>query len=168
MDFNPTERQKELLEPFRALCSGTIEPEAGRIDRERAFPRENIKRLGEAGYLGLLFPEEYGGASEGMLTYAILGEELAKSCPTTFLAAMYSSLICAGLIHEFGSDEAKKQTLPGLLSGELVGAVALTEPGCGSDYEAMKTIFAASGDRFTLDGTKMYVTNGSAADVAIV
>lgn len=168
MDFNPTERQKALLEPFRALCGGTIEPEAARIDRERAFPRENIRLLGEAGFLGLLLPETYGGSGEGMLTYAILAEELAKACPTTFLTTMYSALLCGGLIHAFGSDEAKRQYLAGLVSGDLVGAVALTEPGCGSDYEAMQATFAASGDGVTLNGEKMYVTNGAAADLAIV
>ncbi|MBI5968138.1 MAG: acyl-CoA dehydrogenase family protein [Deltaproteobacteria bacterium] len=170
MDFELTEEQKEFRKNFRAFCEKEIVPRASRVDAEAAFSFENQRCLGEIGFFGLPFPEKYGGIQKPILTCTIAWEELARACPSTFLSCGLSSLFSGMAIHLFGSEEQKQTYLRKLISGEKIGAFALSEPHCGSDMAALKTEARKEGEGrgYILNGTKAFVTNGPIADFVIL
>ncbi|NWF55669.1 MAG: acyl-CoA dehydrogenase family protein [Syntrophaceae bacterium] len=168
MDYELSAEQKKLKADFRAFCNKEIAPRAPSVDKEGAFSFENHRRLAEIGFLGLPFPEEYGGGGKPLLTCALAWEELARACPSTFLSSGIGCLLPGMAVHLFGNGAQREKYLAGLTRGDKIPAWALTEPQTGSDFAALKTQARKQGSSYTLDGTKSFVTNGAMADWVVV
>jgi alkylation response protein AidB-like acyl-CoA dehydrogenase len=168
MDFALTEDQKNLKESFARLCSKEIAPKAEFIDKEAIFPKESIELLAKSGYLGMGFPEEYGGNPGDSITKAVLGEELAKTCAATYLSAGASAGLFAVPVWKFGTEAQKKKYLTSVLSGNKIGALAITEPHAGSDVLNIKTTAQKHGNKWIINGSKTFITNGPVADYYVV
>jgi alkylation response protein AidB-like acyl-CoA dehydrogenase len=168
MDFNFTDEQKMLREMVRKFVDNELKPIAEKIDEEEKIPRELIDKMAELGFLGISFPVEYGGAGMGEMGYCIMQEEIGRGCASTatFIGAHQS--IGASGIHMFGTEEQKKKYLVPLAEGKKIGAYALTEPNAGSDAFATETVAEEKDDHFLLNGRKIFITNGSFADVFTV
>ncbi len=168
MDWTFTDEQKMLREMVRKFVDNELKPIAEKIDEEEKIPRELIAKMAELGFLGIAFPVEYGGAGMGEMGYCIMQEEIGRGCASTatFIGAHQS--IGASGIHMFGSEEQKKKYLVPLAEGKMIGAYALTEPNAGSDAFASETVAEEKDDHFLLNGRKIFITNGSFADVFTV
>ena len=139
MDFKLSDEQKLIKANMRKFAKKYVDPIAAEIDESGRYPEEVIKLLGEKGYMGMPFPEEYGGAGVDYLTYAIAVEELSRSCAATgFTMSVHTGLAC-GPIALFGNDEQKKKYLTPMAKGEHIGAFALTEPGAGTEVGSATT-----------------------------
>jgi isovaleryl-CoA dehydrogenase len=156
---------RETVERFTAT---SIAPRAAEIDRSNTFPRDLWPHLGELGLLGITVEEELGGAGLGYLEHSIAMEEISRGSASVGLSYGAHSNLCVNQIRRNGSFEQKKRYLPGLISGKSLGALAMSEPGAGSDVVSMKTRADRKGDRFILNGSKMWITNGPQADVLVV
>jgi butyryl-CoA dehydrogenase len=155
-----TDEQQMIKETARRFADSELAPIAIQIDMSAEYPVEMFARMGEMGFLGLVVPAEYGGTGTDMVSYTIVIEELARVCGSTALGvAAHNSLAC-GPIVMMGSETQKKRYLPEMASGEAIGAFCLTEPQAGSDASNIKTTAVKKGDKYILNGTKIYVTNG--------
>ena len=155
-----TEEQQMIQETARRFADTELAPTAARLDETAEFPVERFGKMGELGFLGLVIPAEYGGTGTDTVSYAIVIEELARGCGSTALGvAAHNSLAC-GPIVLMGNEAQKRRYLPELASGAAIGAFCLTEPQAGSDASNTKTTAVRKGDKFILNGTKIYVTNG--------
>jgi alkylation response protein AidB-like acyl-CoA dehydrogenase len=155
-----TEEQQMIQETARRFADTELVPTAAQLDATSEFPVERFKQMGELGFLGLVVPAEYGGTGTDTTSYAIVIEEIARGCGSTALGvAAHNSLAC-GPIVLMGNEAQKKRFLPELASGDAIGAFCLTEPQAGSDASNTKTTAVRKGDKFVLNGTKIYVTNG--------
>ncbi len=163
-----TEEQEMIRDTVREIAREQIEPRAEEIDINSRFPKETFETLHELGLMGVPFPEAYGGADADTVTLALVVEEIAKVCGSTALGLAAHTSLCCWPVFAFGSDEQKKQYLPGLLSGGQFGALAITEPQAGSDVGALKTTAVVSGDDYVINGTKAFITNAGVASVCIV
>ena len=168
MDWTFTDEQKMLREMVRKFVDNELKPIAEKIDEEEKIPRDLISKMAELGFLGISFPVEYGGAGMGEMGYCIMQEEIGRGCASTatFIGAHQS--IGASGIYMFGSEEQKKKYLVPLAEGKMIGAYALTEPNAGSDAFASETVAEEKEDHFLLNGRKIFITNGSFADVFTV
>ncbi|MDP2884491.1 MAG: acyl-CoA dehydrogenase family protein [Ignavibacteria bacterium] len=164
-EFELTDEQKMLRETVRDFTNSEIKPIARRIDEEEKIPRELINKLGELGFMGAVFPTEYGGGGFGEVGYCLLQEEVGRGClsTSTFLGAHQS--IGANAIYIGGSEYLKKKYLTPLAEGKMIGAFALTEALAGSDSFNLKTRAHFDGNEWILNGEKLWITNGSIADV---
>jgi len=168
MDFQLTEEQKLLQDMVRDFAKNEIEPKAEEIDRTGEFPREIINKLSELGLMGIEVPTEWDGAGMDAISYVIAIEELSAACAAVgVIVSVQNSLVEAPLI-KFATDEQKEKFLKPLARGEMLGCFALTEPGAGSDAASVKTRAELKGDKWILNGTKLFITNGKEADIAIV
>jgi butyryl-CoA dehydrogenase len=168
MNFDLSPEQKMIRDTARDLATREIAPAAAEIDRTHAFPRKIFERLGELGLLGIMVPEKFGGAGMDALSYAVALEEIARACASTAVAmSVQSSLVAAPILKE-GTDAQRARWLPELAAGKQIGCFALSEPEAGSDAKAQKTRAVRDGDRWVLNGTKNFITNGPVADLAIV
>ena len=163
-----TDEQLEMKQMFREFFSEQIAPHAAEYDETEKFPRENIKKLAQLGYMGMPIPEEYGGAGMDLFTYLVAVEELARACPSTGFAVTAHTSLCAETILKHGSDAVKKKYLPDLASGKKLGALAITEVQAGSDSGATKTRAVLEGDHYVINGSKQFITNGSECDVVLI
>lgn len=153
-----------LRSAIRDLVDAEIRPRAREIDETEAFPSEAMKSFGEMGLFGILTPEEYGGGGGTMLQYSIVAEEIARACAAT--CTSYITQIHGMLpIQAAGSEEQKKEWLPRMAEGSILGAIAITEPDAGTDVHSMKTRAVRDGDDYVISGQKMFITNGGEADV---
>ena len=168
MDFRPTPEQEALRDMLRSFVAKEVRPNAHRWDETGEFPSETVGRLGELGILGAMVPEEYGGAGMDTVSYAIAVEEIAKGDGSLALTVASHNSLCTAHILGFGSEEIKRRYLPGLASGKTLGAWALTEPGSGSDSVSMKTRAEWTGNRWVINGTKMFITQGSVGGVYVI
>ncbi|OGU26101.1 MAG: acyl-CoA dehydrogenase [Ignavibacteria bacterium GWA2_54_16] len=168
MDFELTDEQKMLREMVRDFTNSEIKPIARKIDEEERVPRELINKMGELGFLGAVFPTEYGGGGFGELGYCLLQEEIGRGClsTATFIGAHQS--IGSNAIYIGGSEYLKKKYLIPLAEGKYIGAFALTETLAGSDSFNLRTKAHRDGDDWILNGEKLWITNGSIADVVSV
>lgn len=168
MNFNLTEEQRLLQEMIRDFVENEVKPLAAEIDREHRFPRETIEKMGPLGLLGLNVPEEWDGAGADEVSAAILYEELGRGCGSTALTVeAHLSLACPPFVL-YGSDMLKEKYLRPLATGEMLGALSLTEPGAGSDLKGgVRTRAEKVGNEWVLNGSKMWVTNGSVAGVIV-
>lgn len=157
-----------LRDSVRAFADKEIAPRAADIDRDNLFPAELWRRFGDLGLLGVTVDEEYGGAGLGYLAHMVALEEISRASASVGLSYGAHSNLCVNQIHRNGNDEQKHRFLPRLLSGEHVGALAMSEPNAGSDVVGMKLRAERRGDRFVLNGSKMWITNGGDADVLVV
>jgi alkylation response protein AidB-like acyl-CoA dehydrogenase len=168
MNFDLTKDQKMLQEEVRKFADAYIAPDAAEIDQSREFPWKNIKKIAEMGLLGIIVPEQYGGAGFDYISLAIAIEELSRCCASTgVIVAVNNSLVTYPIV-AFGNEVQKKKYLPLLCSGEKLGAFGLTEPNAGSDVAAMETTARLEGDHYVLNGTKRFITNAGEAGVYVV
>lgn len=167
-EFKLTEEQQMLREMVRDFTNNEIKPIASKIDAEEKIPRELICKLAEIGVLGISFPEEYGGSGFGEVGYCLAQEEIARGCMSTatFIGAHQS--IGTNAIYLGGSEELKQKYVVPLAKGEKIGAFCLTEPQAGSDSFNLKTRAHRDGDYWIINGDKLWITNGSIADVVSV
>ncbi|HWM80961.1 MAG TPA: isovaleryl-CoA dehydrogenase [Pseudolabrys sp.] len=157
-----------LRETAGGFAQDRIAPQAAEIDRTNHFPRELWPELGHLGLLGVTVEEEYGGAGLGYLAHCVAMEEISRASAAVGLSYGAHSNLCVNQIRRNGSDAQRRTYLPKLISGEHVGALAMSEPGAGSDVVSMRTTADRKGDRFILNGTKMWITNGPIADTLVV
>jgi len=168
MDFELPESHRALQASLRAFCEEKVKPRARDWDHQEKFPMEVVRELGQLGALGILVSEEYGGAGMDALAVAVTVEEVARHDGSLGLTVASHNGLGSSHIRVFGNEEQKRRYLPKLATGEWLGAWALTEPGSGSDASAMKTTAARHGDRWVLNGTKMFITQGTVGDVFVV
>ncbi|OXY83557.1 isovaleryl-CoA dehydrogenase [Oceanimonas doudoroffii] len=157
-----------LREQVAAFAGKEIAPLAEAIDRDNRFPAELWPRLGDMGLFGITVSEEMGGVNMGYLAHVLAMEEISRASASVGLSYGAHSNLCVNQIHRHGSEEQQHKYLPALLSGEHIGALAMSEPGAGSDVVAMKLSARQDGDHFVLNGNKMWITNGPDARVFVV
>ncbi|MCA8910911.1 MAG: acyl-CoA dehydrogenase family protein [Planctomycetes bacterium] len=168
MDFALTEEQTMFQQAAADFCKTEVEPVAIQLEASHDFPMELTKKMAELGFMGLVIPEEYGGVGADYLAYLLVEGEIAKTSISLSMTLGAQNSLVALPIMNFATDEQKKQWLPPLASGEKLGSFALTEPGAGSDPAGMRTTAEKKGDKWVLNGTKLYITNGAVAEYLIV
>jgi len=168
LNFELGETVGILREAVRNFALREIAPRAAEIDRTNEFPRELWPKLGKLGLLGITVEEKYGGTQLGYLAHVVAMEEVSRASASVGLSYGAHSNLCVNQIRRNGNDRQKRRYLPGLISGEHVGALAMSEPGAGSDVMSMKLRAEKRDARYVLNGTKMWITNGPDADVIVV
>lgn len=168
MDFELSEDVQALKKTVRDFCERNVREQARAWDRHEKFPLEVVKELGQLGLLGIRIAEEFGGAGLGALELAVIVEEIARYDGSLALTVASHNGLGTSHIRLFGNDAQKQKYLPRLATGEWLGAWALTEAGSGSDAAAMKSTAVKKGDRWVLNGSKMFITQGTVGDVFVV
>lgn len=162
--FNPTEEHKMLRETVRSFTTNNVEPQALEYDRKEKFNFPLFKQLGELGLLGITVPTEFGGSEMDAVSAVIAHEELSYSDPGFCLAYLAHAMLCVNNLAVNGSQAQKEKYLPGLCSGEMIGAMAMSEPNYGTDVLGMESTAKKVGDTYVLNGRKMWITNGCTDD----
>jgi acyl-CoA dehydrogenase len=169
LDFELAPEHSSFRAAVRELAQHSVQPRAAEVDRDHRFPHEAVLAAREAGLMGLLVPREYGGAGMDALGFAICIEELARACASTAVIVDVHTSVGTEPILLFGDEEQKRRWLPGLASGEVLGAFALSEPSSGSDAASLKTTARRDGDRgYVLNGTKVFISNIGEAGLYVV
>jgi isovaleryl-CoA dehydrogenase len=167
MDFELSKEHRDIQLAAREFAKKEIEPVAEQMDREECFPMELWRKMGDLGFLGINVPEEYGGAGYELLAGILVCEQIYRVSPGLGNSYGVQANLVSHNLNRNGNHEQKKKYLPGLSSGELVGALALTEPGAGSDAVGIQTTAVRDGNAFVLNGSKIYISNAPIADVFI-
>ena len=168
LDFMLGDDIDALRDAVRHFAQAEIAPRAAEVDRSDQFPMDLWRKMGEIGVLGITVPDEYGGAGLGYLAHMVAMEEISRASASVGLSYGAHSNLCVNQIKRNGSEAQKRKYLPRLISGEHVGALAMSEPGAGSDVISMKLRAEDRGSHYVLNGTKMWITNGPDADVMVV
>jgi alkylation response protein AidB-like acyl-CoA dehydrogenase len=168
MDFEPTESQGKLVEMVRDFCVREVKPHAAEWDREERFPAEVVSQLGELGLLGMAVPEELGGSALDTASIALVIEEIARWDGSLALTVASHNGLGTSHILRFGNDEQRKRFIPEIASGKRLAAWGLTEPGSGSDAAGLRSTAARKGKGWVLNGSKMFITQGSVGDIFLV
>ena len=168
LNFDLGETADMIRDTVMSFASDHVAPLAAEVDRTDKFPRQLWPMMGELGLHGITVEEAYGGAGMGYLEHAVAMEEVSRASGSVGLSYGAHSNLCVNQIRRCGNDEQKRRYLPGLISGEHVGALAMSEPGAGSDVVSMRTRADRKGDRFVLNGSKMWITNFEEADTLVV
>jgi alkylation response protein AidB-like acyl-CoA dehydrogenase len=168
MHIELSEEHRMLREEVRRFAEEVVKPRAAEIDESGLFPREFFDQAAELGLAGVAVSDEFGGSGMDLISYCLVIEEIARVCATSaVILSVNNSLVCDP-IEAFGSDEQKREFLEPLASGAKLGCFALTEPGAGSDAAALRSTAIRDGDEYILNGNKVFITNGTHADVALV
>jgi isovaleryl-CoA dehydrogenase len=168
LDFDLGETADMIRDTVRSFTEDKIAPRAAEIDASNIFPRDLWPELGNLGLLGITVEEEFGGTGLGYLEHVVAMEEISRGSASVGLSYGAHSNLCVNQLRRWGSEAQKRKYLPKLISGEHVGALAMSEPGAGSDVVSMRLKAEKKGDRFVLNGNKMWITNGPDADTLIV
>jgi len=168
VDFQLNDEQKQLRREIRDFAEREIRDHVMKWDEESKFPLDTIKQLGKMGVMGIIFPSEYGGAGLGYVEYVIAVEELSRVDGSVGIIVAAHNSLCSNHIYIAGNEEQKRKYIPKLATGEFIGAWGLTEPGSGSDAGSARTTAVRKGNKWVLNGTKTFITNGSYADVMVV
>lgn len=168
IDFTFTEEQKMLRDVARKFTDQEVRPRAAEIDEKEEAPMDLIKRAADLGFLGVVFPEEYGGGGFGEVGYCLMLEEIARGCNSTAVIIGGHQSLGSMAIYLAGTEEQKQKYLRPLAEGKKLGTFALTEPGAGSDAAALKTTAQKNGRCYILNGNKTFITNGNISDVIVV
>ncbi|MGB5344604.1 MAG: isovaleryl-CoA dehydrogenase [Woeseia sp.] len=167
-DFGLGEDIDLLRDTVRSFAADAIAPRAAEIDASNKFPRDLWPQLGELGLLGITVEDTWGGSGLGYLAHVVAMEEISRASGSVGLSYGAHSNLCVNQLRRWGTEQQKQKYLPKLISGEFVGALAMSEPGAGSDVMGMRTRAVADGDHYVLNGNKMWITNGPEADVMII
>ena len=168
MNFEISEEQLMIQQTIRDFAQEHIKPLASQLDDAIEYPIENMRKLGELGFLGMGVPETYGGPGLDYISYCIAVEEISKVCGATGInVSVTNSLVCDSLLL-FGTEEQKKKYLPLLVTGQQIGCFCLTEPEAGSDAANQRSTAVLKGDKYILNGSKQFITNGEVAGIAII
>src|SRR4030088_128832 len=167
-DFGLGDEVDQLRETVQDFAQHKIAPRAEEIDRSNKFPRDLWPQMGSLGLHGITVEEEFGGTAMGYLAHCVAMEEISRASASVGLSYGAHSNLCVNQIRRNGSEAQKRRYLPALISGEHVGALAMSEPGAGSDVTAMRTQAEKRGDRYILNGSKMWITNGPEAETLVV
>lgn len=168
MDFTLPEHVEALREEVRKFAEKEIRPKVMEWDEKKTFPTAVMKQLGEMGMMGVIFPEQYGGAGMGYIEYAVVVEELSRVDGSVGISIAAHNSLCSNHIFAMGSEAQKQKYLVPLASGKAIGAWGLTEPGAGSDAGAQVTTAKKEGSHYILNGTKNFITHGTVGDIAVV
>lgn len=168
MDFSLSKKEELFLQMIREFAENEVKPLAAEVDDEEKFPMETVEKLGKIGVMGIPIPVEYGGQGGTNLMYGMAVEELSRACATTGVIVSAHTSLCMAPILEHGTEEQKKKYLPKLASGEWIGAFGLTEPNAGTDAAMQQTTAVDAGDKWILNGSKIFITNAGYAHVYIV
>lgn len=168
MDFSLSSDQQLIRDTVRQFMETEVRPVQREYERTHKFPTEQIKKLGEMGYCGMLIPEEWGGAGMDMVSYAVMMEEVARVDASTAVILSVTNSVASAPLLKHGNEAQKKKYLPRLGQGEILGAFCLTEPQAGSDAAGIQTMAERRGDEYVLNGTKIWVTNGDISGVYVV
>ena len=168
MNFHFSEEEQDVLDMLHEFCEKEVAPKAAEVDENERFPEETWHALADMGMMGIAYPEEYGGAGLSYVTYIGACEELAKYCATTSVMFSAHGSLCCWPIEAYGTEEQKQKYLVPLASGEKLGAFGLTEPGAGTDAAMQKTVAEDKGDHWLVNGSKIFITNASEADIFVI
>lgn len=168
MNFDLGDTAEMIRDTVRSFASDELAPRAAEIDKSDVFPADLWKKMGDLGLLGITVEEEWGGTGLGYLEHVIAMEEISRGSASVGLSYGAHSNLCVNQIRRWASKEQKEKFLPGLISGDKVGALAMSEPGAGSDVVSMKLRADKKGDHYVLNGSKMWITNGPSADYLVV
>src|SRR5881396_3562263 len=168
MDFELTPEQKQARDVARDFAEAELHEKIAPFDERHEFPHAIVAKLGPLGFLGVVVPEELGGAGLDYVSYALIVEELCRGDASVGITMWAHNSLCTNHIATFGSEAQKRRYLPRLASGEVLGAWGLTEPGSGSDAAALRTRAELSGDEWILNGSKAFITNASVAGTAVI
>lgn len=163
-----TEEQEQLRKEVRSFAEREIAPHVSEWDEKSEFPHAVVKKLGAMGLLGVIFPEELGGAGMGYVEYVVAIDELSRVDGSVGIIVAAHNSLCTNHIMLAGNDEQRKRWIPKLASGEWLGAWGLTEPGSGSDAGGARTTAVKRGDKWVLNGSKTFITNGTYANCAVI
>ena len=166
MEFGLTEEQRIIRQTAREFADEQLAPLAADYDRSEEFTAPQAKLLGEMGFLGMMVPEEYGGAGLDTVSYVLAMEEVSRACASTSVTmTVQNSLVCWPIDY-FGNEDQKQKYLTPLAKGEMLGCYGLSEPAAGSDPASMATTATEDGDAYILNGSKIFISNGGVADIA--
>ncbi len=168
MDWTLTDEQRDILNLVRDFATNEVLPRAAAIDEKAEYPADLVRQMAGLGLMGVPFAEEYGGAGQSYVTFALIVEELCRACASTGLILDVNISLCGEPILMFGTEEQKQQFLTPLATGEKLGALAMTEPEAGSDAASIRTSATLQGDHYLLNGRKIFITNGEKADTYVV
>lgn len=168
MELEMIDNIRMIQESAKDFAQMHIKPHVMEWDESQHFPKDLFRKMGEFGFMGVLVPQDYGGAGLGYQEYITIVEEIGKVCGSIGLSVAAHNSLCTNHILEFGNEEQKRKYLPKLATGQWIGAWGLTEPNTGSDAARMCTIAKQDGDYFVLNGTKNFITHGASGEVAVV
>ncbi|MDD4215756.1 MAG: acyl-CoA dehydrogenase [Bacteroidales bacterium] len=168
MDFSLTNREKLFLQMIKNFVDNEVKPLAAEIDEEERFPVETVDKMGEVGLMGIPVPVQYGGQGGTNQLYSLAVEEVSRACGTTGVILSAHTSLCVSPILENGNEEQKIKYLPKLCSGKWLGAFGLTEPNAGTDAAMQQTFAVDAGDKWVLNGSKIFITNAGHADIFII
>ncbi|MBF6567463.1 MAG: acyl-CoA dehydrogenase family protein [Candidatus Binataceae bacterium] len=168
MNFDLTDEQRQIRETVAAFAERELKPHSTAWDKDEYFPREVVEKLGALGFLGVAFPEQYGGGGADTLSQVLVVEGLSRYDASVGLACAAHMSLGSGHIAKFASDRQKAKYLPDLIKAKKLAAWCLTEPGSGSDAAALRTAATREGDNYVINGNKLFITNGNVAEVLVV
>jgi butyryl-CoA dehydrogenase len=168
MNLDLTPEHVAIRDMVREFAAKEIAPEAARHDRTREFPHENVRKCADLNLMGVMVPEEYGGSGLDTVSYVLIIEELSRACASTGVIVSVNNSLFLHPVEKFGTEDQKRRFLPPHARGEKLGCYCLSEPNAGSDAGNQETTAVRKGDRYVLNGTKNFITNGVAADTALV
>ena len=168
MDFGLSKREELFLQMIREFAENEVKPLAAEVDEQERFPMETVEKMAKIGIMGIPVPVEYGGQGGTNQMYSMAVEELSRVCATTGVIVSAHTSLCINPILEYGTEEQKQKYVPKLAAGEWIGAFGLTEPNAGTDAAMQQTTAVDAGDKWIINGSKIFITNASEASVFIV